>query len=794
MQWKVTPPDQANVQVLVESLHIDPLVAKVLITRGITSVDAARAFLSPETQGFYDPFLMDGMQDAVDRVRQAIEAGERIRIYGDYDADGISSTSLMIQLLRHVNANFDYYIPHRFHEGYGLNIDAISAAKQDGVSLIITVDNGISAVEQIAHANELGLDVVVTDHHEPPAVLPDALCIVNPKKEGCSYPFKDLAGVGVAFKFAHALLGEVPHWLLELVTLGTVADLMPLLDENRLFVTLGLSLMNDSAYPGIAALFDVAGVNSTIQCEDVAFSLAPRINASGRLQHADTAVELLTTKDSSLAEVLAKELHQLNQQRQKLVSDMVKEALAQLEQVKDDDVIVLAGEGWNIGVIGIVAAKILEKTYRPTIILNIDHETGLAKGSARSIPAFDIYSALKASSSYMDHFGGHEGAAGMTMNIEHIDDFRIKLNEIAKEWLTEDDFIPSIDVDLECEIEEITVASIQSVQALAPFGKANPAPVVALRTLHVEDARFLGKQQNHLKLKVKGESRHALDAIYFNYGYEPHEIKKDMIISLCGELSLNEWNGNITPQVRLKDIQSNGFDLIDIRNRKLQPSLPQWLDSLRKEDNKNGIIFFSKEMAQQVQHMIQSYSGGMWLIKHDQAVALGDNDISLSEVQQCFIVDCPPSLLPFTWLMKHVPSLEKLCINFSVVGESQIPSREKFAILYKMLQQMNVMTLNEEFTTEIRDKYYISHQQLRFILSVFEELGFVEQENGEYHFIPSPQKKPLHTSLIYKQQYENEQLVRSTLLQSSTMMLYKWINEQRNEQSNQNEFMEEVMV
>lgn len=416
-RWQLVEAEESQVRELAGKLEIHPLTARLLINRGVSDPEQARRFLQVDLSGIYSPFLMDGIQEAVDRIRAALDQREKILIYGDYDVDGVSSTTLLMKMFQGLEADVDYYIPNRFTEGYGLNENALRRAKEAGVQLMISVDTGISAVKEAKIARQLGLDLIITDHHEPPAVLPEGVAVINPKKPGCSYPCKLLAGVGVAFKLAHALLGRVPEEVLDLAALGTIADLVPLMDENRVIAALGLKEINRRRNIGLSALMDVAGIQGEVTAGHVGFSLGPRINAGGRLDTAGTAVELLLTEDPKQARVLAEELDGMNRERQKLVEEIAGEACAAVESApeKHRRFIVVAAPGWNVGVIGIVASRLVEKYYRPTIVLGIDEETGMAKGSARSIAGLDLYQALTTCTDLLSQFGGHEMAAGMSL-------------------------------------------------------------------------------------------------------------------------------------------------------------------------------------------------------------------------------------------------------------------------------------------------------------------------------------------------------------------------------------------
>ncbi|MGO4546164.1 single-stranded-DNA-specific exonuclease RecJ [Paenibacillus sp. 2TAB23] len=559
--WSVT--DEENAKKLASHLSLPPLVAKLLVKRGFDELGTAERFLRGGVEHFHDPYLLRGMKEAVERIRQAAAHNEKIRIYGDYDADGVSSTSLLVHLFRALNYEFDYYIPHRALEGYGLNKKAIKLAADEGVRLIVTVDTGISAVDEIAYAAELGIDVVVTDHHEPPEQIPNACAVVNPKQENCEYPFKGLAGVGVAFKLAHALLERPPLEWADIASLGTIADLMPLKDENRILVRYGLERLRSQPSVGFRALAEAGGIElEAITSTGVAFGMAPRINAAGRLDHAKRAVELLTTEEYDNAILAAISLDSLNKERQRVVESIVKEA-EQLWQMKTAEaeaagiasppVIVLAGEGWNVGVIGIVASKLLERNYKPVIILGIDEQTGMCKGSARSIEGFDLHAALTACDELLDHYGGHQAAAGMSLHRDRLQELEQRLGKLASEWLSADDWIPKTAVDLMCSVNEATLETIAELSQLEPFGMGNPSPRLLFQGAELADRRTIGKDSKHLKLSL-GSGRPLLDGIGFSMGMLAEGLRPGSKVDVIGELSINEWNGQRKPQLQLHDM------------------------------------------------------------------------------------------------------------------------------------------------------------------------------------------------------------------------------------------------
>lgn len=559
--WSLEKDKLANQ--LSKQLSIPTLVTKLLIQRGYDNTDDIEAFLYGTPAQMHDPYLLAGMKEAVERIMLAKQQSEKVRIYGDYDADGVSSTSLLYYTFAELGLKFDYYIPHRMLEGYGLNKGAIDKALQEGINLIVTVDTGISAYEEVEYANSLGIDIVITDHHEPPEQLPEAIAVVNPKQEHCLYPFKGLAGVGVAFKLATALLEKAPMQWSGIVALGTIADLMPLEDENRIIVSYGLNELRKGGQLGFNALADICGIQiSELSASNIGFGIGPRINAAGRLKHAKQAVQLLTSSSEQEAIQLAAELDYLNKERQQIVETMVQEAESQwqhkLQEAREagkeaPHVIVLAQEGWNVGVIGIVASKMLERYYKPVIIFGIDGEKGTAKGSARSIEGFDLHAALTQCDELLEHYGGHQAAAGMTVTLENLPRLEKALDALAVQWLSEEDWIPKLKIDLACELSDITLETIKQLSLLEPFGMSNPSPRVLVRQSNVADRRAIGKEGKHLKLLLKDRQR-SLDVIGFGMGEFATKLAIQEPIEVVGELSINEWNSKSKPQLQLHDL------------------------------------------------------------------------------------------------------------------------------------------------------------------------------------------------------------------------------------------------
>jgi single-stranded-DNA-specific exonuclease len=791
-RWKCADCHPEDIERLVHSLHIDPIIARLLVVRGLTEPDQARRFLFGAREDFHDPFLLDGMDVAVERIHRAIRNGERIRIYGDYDADGVSSTSLMTHLMRQLEANFDYYIPNRFTEGYGLHIPALQKAKDEGVKLLITVDTGISAVEQVEFANGIGLDVIITDHHEPPEVIPDAFAIINPKKPACSYPFDMLAGVGVAFKLAHALLGRLPEEWLEIAAIGTIADLVPLVDENRLLVKYGLEQMNRTRLPGMKSLVSLLGASDkVVGVGHVGFGIAPRINAGGRLDSADEAVKLLTTVDDLEAEHLSRTLDSLNKERQRLVEEMTQEAFAMWEEMRipsEEHFIVLAKEGWNAGVIGIVASKLVEKYYRPVIILSIDREKGLAKGSARSIEALDLYQALTHCKDLLPHYGGHKMAAGMTLPVEQIDELRKRLNSLAKEWLSEEDYIPLTKVDMECKLDPIDLPLLQEMQRLAPFGIGNPTPRWLVRGVTLGEIRTLGKNQNHLKMQLIGNKK--MDAIGFHMADTADHLTVGSNPRLVGEFQINEWNDILRPQFMIKDIEVPHVQVFDWRTNASNPvdRLERWNTLLEGESIKEqaALVLFNKatwdeRLDENIKRAFKDNVGLVNRVGGFEALQQQDGaHCDFSNIKYVLFVDIPERMNQWNTALKPFPNIERVYCCFPqpdrAVSIPVIPERDHFGKVYRWLNAMDRFPTHTDLG-KISHKVGLSVTMIEFMIHVFKELGFVVEEGNTLRVVPSPVKRDLDESALYQRTKETDE-VEKTLVNSSTKQLSEYILKQ----------------
>ncbi len=547
---------QEEVLELAKTLQILPVTAQILISRGITKPYEAKKFISPEINDFHDPFLMKDLAKAVERIKLALNKKEKILVYGDYDVDGVTSITLLMYALNRYTSNLIYYLPHRLEEGYGVSKKGIEFAHSEGVQLIITGDCGISAIEEIEYANLVGIDVIVTDHHEVKEKLPSAFAIINPKQLECPYPDKNLAGVSVVMKLIQGLMKEGYsdidlNILLEFACLGTVADVVPLIGENRIIVKYGLKQLDTTQNIGLKALIKVCGLeDKKISTGDIGFKLAPRINAMGRLEDAGLVVNLFLTSSLQEAAEIAKILNEHNIKRQNIQEIILEEALKSTRQERDKNVIVVASDNWHPGIIGIVASRIADKYYRPTIIISC--QDGLGKGSGRSIPNFHLLNALNHCDDLLEIYGGHEQAVGLTILPDKIDEFRQRINDYANEVLQDIDLQPSLNV-LQVQLKDVNLQLISEIEdLLSPFGIGNPKPIFSTSALEILSPTIVGN--NHLKMKVKDISTVVTETIGFGMGDKINSLRNSDSIDLAYIPQINTWQDRQSVQLNIKDI------------------------------------------------------------------------------------------------------------------------------------------------------------------------------------------------------------------------------------------------
>ena len=556
--WKVKSPNPELSATLAESLKISHITAQLLINRGITDEMQANHFLYGDLAGTHDPFRLKDMEKAVARIKRAIASGEKILVHGDYDVDGITAAALLKIVLSDLKADIEAYIPNRLDEGYGLSEKCIKVAHHKKISLIITVDCGISAHKEVAIASKLGMDVIITDHHEIKSeTLPAAYAIINPFQKNCDYPFKYLSGVGLAYKLAKALTVETGYPIdehLDLVALGTVSDMSAQSGENRILTKYGLKELNKTKKIGIKALMEVSGLKGkSISCRHIGYVLGPRINAMGRIGSPEVALKLILSTDADEAKTLAETLDKENRNRQKIEASVTEEAMDKIEKeinFKDTNVIVLSNPNWHMGVIGIVASRVVEKFYRPAIVISVDGERG--KGSGRSIDNFHLFNAINECSEYLIDFGGHEGACGLAIEKKNIENFRKKINEVAKSMIVEKDLYPTVNIDMEVPLSDLSEKLVDELALLVPFGPENPKPVLSSKNVSLkQEPRRIAK--NGIKMWVTA-SGITCEAISFKMAGLSLPSKGSRI-NLAYSPSINTWQGVSSVQLDLKDLK-----------------------------------------------------------------------------------------------------------------------------------------------------------------------------------------------------------------------------------------------
>ncbi|MEA1935949.1 MAG: single-stranded-DNA-specific exonuclease RecJ [Thermodesulfobacteriota bacterium] len=564
-RWKLPEANEEIQHLLASELGISPIISQMLINRNILTPDDAKRHLSPSLNDLHNPFSMKDMQEGVNRLIKAIYNHEKVLVYGDYDADGITSVALLVKFLGKIHDDVTYYIPDRVNEGYSLNRNALNKIKSDGVKLIITVDCGISDYDETSYASSLGMDIIISDHHEVPDRIPKAAAVINPNRSDCRFPFKHLAGVGVAFNFLIALRGrlredgfwkngEYPNLkeYLDLVALGTIGDLSPLIGENRIFARIGLELITEGRRVGLKALKEVSGMeHSVVDSNGASFCLVPRINAAGRIGSPEDAVQLLLTDDVNEATKIARDLDAYNRERQRIEKVVLSEILDIIDTTIDlrkTSSLVFASSKWHPGVIGIVASRLVEKYYKPAMLISL--RDGIGKGSGRSIAGFNMCQGLKRCDFLFLSYGGHKYAAGISINEENIEEFCNCFDEIVREDLAVSDLVPQTTIDAQCSLNEIDHEMILQLDMLAPFGSMNPEPVLCVKNVNVISPTVVGN--NHLKMRISGDGI-SCDSIWFNKGHFI-DVLSGPTFDITFTPQINYWNGIHNVQLKMKDI------------------------------------------------------------------------------------------------------------------------------------------------------------------------------------------------------------------------------------------------
>ena len=562
MRWSLLNPDQNTVSSVKKAFRTSEVIARVLANRNILNPNLARPFFTPNLDMLHNPYLMQDMDKAVERVLKNIKSGKPIMVFGDYDVDGTTGAAALYLAFQKFGADVTYYIPDREKEGYGLSYHGIEIAKDNGIDLIITCDCGINAFVQVDFANEQNIDIIITDHHTTDTELPKAHAILNPKREDCEYPFKGLCGGGVAFKLITAIGNElnIPltdyEEIIPLITLGIAADVVPIKDENRVLVHHGLNILKNLEKPGLKTLLELAGLKGHISVGQLVFSIAPRINAAGRLGDANRAVELLVTDDQDKARLLAKELDNENKRRQMIQQAVVDEALLKVNaeaDLKNENALVLANAGWHPGVVGIVASKIKEEFNRPTIIIAL--ENGSGKGSARSVAGFDLYEALTACKTHLDGYGGHPMAAGLTLSNQKLEDFKKAFINFANERLTEENLQATLTLDSEIALQDITPRFMEFLDKLSPYGPGNMRPKFAIRNVEIAGVpKVIGKTGEHIRFKIK-QGLKSYPAVGFGLSNKYEMLITGQPVDIACVVETNEWQGNTSIQMNVRDIK-----------------------------------------------------------------------------------------------------------------------------------------------------------------------------------------------------------------------------------------------
>lgn len=749
--WLYEPPTEYINETLIKKYQLTPIIKKLLESKSITDDESIKALLD-ETIINHNPWLLSDMEKAVTRINEAIDKNERILVYGDYDADGVTSTTILVNTLQTLGAEVGWYIPNRFSEGYGPNELAFRNAYDEGVSLIITVDNGIQGHKEIEMVQKLGVDVIVTDHHEIGRTLPEAYAIVHPMHPEYEYPFHFLCGAGVAYKLSQVLLENPPNYFVSLAAIGTIADLVSMTDENRSIVKQGLSFLNQNCPIQIKALLNQAGYNDTINEETVGFIIGPRLNAVGRLEDASLAAELLMTEDEEEAEFLAEQVEHFNVERKEIVAQITDEALAIAEEKVNNgnQFLLLAKENWHEGVLGIVASKIVETYALPTLILNIDLEQNHAKGSARSIEQVSMFEILSAHQDLISKFGGHHMAAGMTMEIDYIESLEQGLNDWMFKLSEHTSLEPTKHVSVKLEENDISINNIRDIQRLSPFGTDFEKPLLEIDDNEVVDVRAIGKDKNHLKL-VTGQLQ--LQSLYWKNGQLATQIEPGQPINLLGNLQINEWNGNQSPQFIIQDIATNNEQILDYRSKRKQ---------LNIDPNDTRVAFLIHPKKEKLNHNYYYYGDN--IDQEHEVVILRDLPNDLDSLKN--------SLKNLNYSQLYLVLQHQQSIYFD-----GMPTSNQFKSCFKALMTKKETNLEQEGML-LCQHLNVKPNILKFMLKVFYELGFVTEENGIIKIVDNANKQNIETSRVY-QLRQSRMEVEKLLLYDDFTQLKTWIKSQK---------------
>ena len=757
----------ATVDNLEKELGISRILATLLAQQGIDSTEQAKKFFEPSMEEIHDPTLLHDMDKAVERIEQAVEKQEQITIYGDYDADGITSTSLMYETLLSIGANVNYYVPNRFTDGYGPNMDAYQRLIDNGTQLFITVDNGVSGKNVIDKVMAAGVDVVITDHHELPADLPNAVAIVHPRYPGSNYPFPDLSGVGVAFKVAWALTGEFPVEELDLVAIGEIADVVNVTDENHALISYGIQQLRQGMRPGLAALMKLADIKANnLTDQDIGFGIAPRLNALGRIADANDGVKLLTSLDENVSQKLAKEVDQANKERQNLVAEIMKEAEKQANSSANQQkrTLLIVGKGWHQGVLGIVASRIMNETGKPTIVASTDQNNPtLIKGSGRSVDSFNLFNALEAHRELFTTFGGHPAACGLSFDQGNIAPLQIALEEEASQQKFDPTVKQPLPIAMQLEPADVTQQLYNDIQRVAPFGPGNMEPVFELNNVKVVDVKTMGQEHQHLKFSIVSDKKN-LTVVAFGQGNLATLLSAPTgQINLAVKVSLNEWRGKKSVQLMLEDLQINGTVIIDERTNKLTPQLFSSSDYyiVREPRLRENIA----------PHVAPGYT-----LSIEEAIK---TDFS---GQQVTLVDCPSS----EEMLKRIfaedegepATIRLLLYQRKSAYLAGLPTRNDFAQLYRFIYKQKELKWPMQ-AKAVSNHLKINMDRLNLMIQVFSEAGFVTIKDDVLKFNEPTNKTDLTQTKRYQKQLAQYK-VEQQLLFNDAATVAKWLLEYLN--------------
>lgn len=703
MNWKIS--DIFREDYDSQTTVLNPAIEQLVLARQLATAESLDTFAKEETI-HHDPFLFSEMSKIITRINEAIDQGEPILIYGDYDADGVTGTSILVRCLRELGALVDYYIPNRFYEGYGPNEDAFMQAIADGYQLVITVDNGIAGVDEAEILLEHGVDLIITDHHQVKETLPRAYAILHPELDE-NYPFHHLSGAGVALKVAEALLQEViPEDFYAIAMLGTIGDVVPLIDENRSIVKRGLAALRETEIEGLNAMMDLAGTEKSEVTEvNVGFELCPRLNAPGRMDEAALSVECLIAESEEEAKLIADQIESFNSERQKVTQKVLEEAtkLVDAKTLAKKKVVILYSPNWHEGILGIVAGRLAKQWQKAVFVVTDDHE-GFLKGSARAVEGYHLFELLNKCQDLIERFGGHALAAGITFAPENLQALEDKMNELLQEV----EVTPSLQVDLSLPLADLNISFVEQLSILAPFGEGNRPPVIELKNVYVKNVKPIGNKLQHLKFTLYQE-KHSVDVIAFNQAPLAMYLTPDTLFSFVGEAKINEWNGNRSVQFHFIDVLCNEFQFIDLRNRQ---AYEQRKDQLQ---------------------LATTYT----------------NAAEIDDIETLVINQLPSSKEELmTLITRKKPG------NIVIAPlESNVTfaPREKFVIVYKVVKQHGPITLNHQMINYFM-RLGISKNELLFILQVFFEVELVIIKNGSVFPTDSVTKRDLAEAPTYQSQ------------------------------------------